>query len=142
MEKTIENAERQLALNKALLDGIEKLDPDSEDYCEQVRALTALAAEINAGDKLVAEENSEAARIDVEYEKNTEEERANKKREAISIVQTIVSALTGIAMFVSNIWMFKRSTNFEDSNNSYLKKTDQTVVSDGLRGRFFDWIKK
>lgn len=137
---------RQETLHKVLLQSIKKLEEtkNPEEYAKLLQSIDNLMKEINSTEKIVSESEIEAAKLAEESKKNSEEERSNKSKERIGLGQMIVSGLVGLGMTVSNLWMFTRSSRFEDAGNSYLKKTDQTVISNGLSGKFFgnNWFKK
>lgn len=143
MDEQTERVTRMKALDKALLDAALKLDTVSEqDYAETLKGVASLAKEINSAEKILSDERIENAKLVEDSKKNTEEERSNKMREKINIIQIVVSFLTGAFVAASHIWAFKRSTDKENSGDIYANKTDQTTVTNGLNGHFWDWFKK
>lgn len=145
MEFQDEKIERQKTLNKVLLASIKKLDEAKtpEEYAKLLTAIDNLMKEINSTEKIESECSLELSKLEEESKKTQEEGRSNKAKEKLSIAQMVVTGIVGIGTAVSNLWMFSRSSKFEDAGNAYLKKTDQTVVSNGLSGKFFpNWFKK
>lgn len=147
--------ERLLKANQKLLDAIDMLDPTDPEAGEMYRNITALWHELNADTKTKLENEQKKEELKVEREKikteaktkaeaikaERERTRSESKSDFFKTIVDIVTKLamaaaTGASVFAS-IWMFKRSSAFEDEG-AYLKETDKTIIRNGLSGRFFD----
>lgn len=145
---------RKLAANKALLDAIGMIDPSDEDAVQKYEAISKLYHELNADikndfdreakaeelkverEKIESEANTKAEAIKAERERNESEVKSDTRKAILDLVGKGGIAAATIFSAVAQIKMFDRSTEFE-KENALLTTSEQTVVKNGLSGRFF-----
>jgi len=145
---------RKLAANKALLDAIGLIDPSDEDAVQKYEAISKLYHELNADikndfdreakaeelkverEKIASEANTKAEAIKAERERNESEVKSDTRKAILDLVGKGGIAAATIFSAVAQIKMFDRSTEFE-KENALLTTSEQTVVKNGLSGRFF-----
>lgn len=145
---------RKLAANKALLDAIGMIDPSDEDAVQKYEAISKLYHELNADikndfdreakaeelkverEKIASEANTKAEAIKAERERNESEVKSDTRKAILDLVGKGGIAAATIFSAVAQIKMFDRSTEFE-KENALLTTSEQTVVKNGLSGRFF-----
>lgn len=151
---TEEYNKRRLAANKALLDAINKIDPSDPDATKKYEAISKLYHELNADikneldktakaeelvverEKIESEKATKAEAIKAERERTEAEAKSEKTRSIIDISGKIAMAVATVFAAISQLWMFKRSTE-KEVDEAILTQTDQTVVKNGLSGRFW-----
>ena len=145
---------RKLAANKALLDAIGMIDPSDEDAVQKYEAISKLYHELNADikndfdreakneelkverEKIASEANTKAEAIKAERERNETEAKSDTRKAVLDLIGKGGIAAATIFSAVAQIKMFDRSTEFE-KENALLTTSEQTVVKNGLSGRFF-----
>ena len=145
---------RKLAANKALLDAIGMIDPSDEDAVQKYEAISKLYHELNADikndfdreakveelkverEKIASEANTKAEAIKAERERNESESKSDTRKAVLDLIGKGGIAAATIFSAVAQIKMFDRSTEFE-KENALLTTSEQTVVKNGLSGRFF-----
>lgn len=145
---------RKLAANKALLDAIGMIDPSDEDAVQKYEAISKLYHELNADikndfdreakaeelkverEKIDSEAKTKAEAIKAERERNETEAKSDTRKAILDLVGKGGIAAATIFSAVAQIKMFDRSTEFE-KENALLTTSEQTVVKNGLSGRFF-----
>ena len=145
---------RKLAANKALLDAIGQIDPSDEDAVQKYEAISKLYHELNADikndfdreakteelkverEKIASEANTKAEAIKAERERNESEVKSDTRKAVLDLIGKGGIAAATIFSAVAQIKMFERSTEFE-KENALLTTSGQTVVKNGLSGRFF-----
>lgn len=145
---------RKLAANKALLDAIGMIDPSDEDAVQKYEAISKLYHELNADikndfdreakaeelkverEKIDSEAKTKAEAIKAERERNESEAKSDTRKAILDLVGKGGIAAATIFSAVAQIKMFDRSTEFE-KENALLTTSEQTVVKNGLSGRFF-----
>lgn len=145
---------RRLAANKALLDAIELIDPSDPDAGKKYESIAKLYHELNSDikneldkqmkadelvverEKIESEKATKAEAIKAERERTEQEAKSDMRRTVLDVVGKTGIAAATIFSAVAQIQMFNRSTKFEEEN-ALLTQTDQTIVKNGLSGRFF-----
>lgn len=145
---------RKLAANKALLDAIGMIDPSDEDAVQKYEAISKLYHELNADikndfdreakaeelkverEKIDSEAKTKAEAIKAERERNESEAKSDTRKAVLDLIGKGGIAAATIFSAVAQIKMFDRSTEFE-KENALLTTSEQTVVKNGLSGRFF-----
>lgn len=145
---------RKLAANKALLDAIGMIDPSDEDAVQKYEAISKLYHELNADikndfdreakaeelkverEKIASEANTKAEAIKAERERNESESKSDTRKAILDLIGKGGIAAATIFSAVTEYKMFNRSTEFE-KENALLTTSAQTVVKNGLSGRFF-----
>ena len=145
---------RKLAANKALLDAIGMIDPSDEDAVQKYEAISKLYHELNADikndfdreakaeelkverEKIDSEAKTKAEAIKAERERNETEAKSDTRKAILDLIGKGGIAAATIFSAVAQIKMFDRSTEFE-KENALLTTSEQTVVKNGLSGRFF-----
>lgn len=145
---------RKLAANKALLDAIGMIDPSDEDAVQKYEAISKLYHELNADikndfdreakaeelkverEKIDSEAKTKAEAIKAERERNETEAKSDTRKAVLDLIGKGGIAAATIFSAVAQIKMFDRSTEFE-KENALLTTSEQTVVKNGLSGRFF-----
>ena len=124
--------ERLIKANQAMIEAYEALDPESEDYFDQLDRVSSMAKEVNTDFKnygdLEANED--------ELEATVERDRAEVKSRLLGHVLTAGSILATLVTF----FVGERNRNnrinqisrFEDEN-AVLKMSDKISVQDALR---------
>lgn len=145
---------RKLAANKALLDAIGMIDPSDPDAVKKYEAISKLYHELNADikndfdreakaeelkverEKIESEKATKAEAIAAERERTESEAKSDMRKAILDVVGKGGIAAATIFSAVAQIRMFDRSTEFE-KENALLTTSEQTVVKNGLSGRFF-----
>lgn len=145
---------RKLAANKALLDAIGMIDPSDPDAVKKYEAISKLYHELNADikndfdreakaeelkverEKIESEKATKAEAIAAERERTETEAKSDMRKAVLDIVGKGGIAAATIFSAVAQWKMFDRSTEFE-KENALLTTSEQTVVKNGLSGRFF-----
>lgn len=145
---------RKLAANKALLDAIGMIDPSDPDAVKKYEAISKLYHELNADikndfdreakaeelkverEKIKSEKATKAEAIAAERERTESEAKSDMRKAVLDVVGKGGIAAATIFSAVAQIKMFDRSTEFE-KENALLTTSEQTVVKNGLSGRFF-----
>ena len=145
---------RKLAANKALLDAIGMIDPSDPDAVKKYEAISKLYHELNADikndfdreakaeelkverEKIESEKATKAEAIAAERERTESEAKSDMRKAVLDVVGKGGIAAATIFSAVAQIKMFDRSTEFE-KENALLTTSQQTVVKNGLSGRFF-----
>lgn len=145
---------RKLAANKALLDAIGMIDPSDEDAVQKYEAISKLYHELNADikndfdreakaeelkverEKIASEANTKAEAIKAERERNESEAKSDTRKAVLDLVGKGGIAFATVFSAVTQYKMFNKSTEFE-KENALLTTSAQTVVKNGLSGRFF-----
>lgn len=145
---------RKLAANKALLDAIGMIDPSDPDAVKKYEAISKLYHELNADikndfdreakaeelkverEKIESEKATKAEAIAAERERTESEAKSDMRKAVLDVVGKGGIAAATIFSAVAQIKMFDRSTEFE-KENALLTTSEQTVVKNGLSGRFF-----
>lgn len=145
---------RKLAANKALLDAISMIDPSDPDAVKKYEAISKLYHELNADikndfdreakaeelkverEKIESEKATKAEAIAAERERTESEAKSDMRKAVLDVVGKGGIAAATIFSAVAQIKMFDRSTEFE-KENALLTTSEQTVVKNGLSGRFF-----
>lgn len=145
---------RKLAANKALLDAIGMIDPSDPDAVKKYEAISKLYHELNADikndfdreakaeelkverEKIESEKATKAEAIAAERERTESEAKSDMRKAILDVVGKGGIAAATIFSAVAQIKMFDRSTEFE-KENALLTTSEQTVVKNGLSGRFF-----
>lgn len=145
---------RKLAANKALLDAIGMIDPSDPDAVKKYEAISKLYHELNADikndfdreakaeelkverEKIESEKATKAEAIKAERERTESEAKSDMRKAILDVVGKGGIAAATIFSAVAQIKMFDRSTEFE-KENALLTTSEQTVVKNGLSGRFF-----
>ena len=145
---------RKLAANKALLDAIGMIDPSDPDAVKKYEAISKLYHELNADikndfdreakaeelrverEKIATEKATKAEAIAAERERTESEAKSDMRKAILDVVGKGGIAAATIFSAVAQIKMFDRSTEFE-KENALLTTSEQTVVKNGLSGRFF-----
>lgn len=145
---------RKLAANKALLDAIGMIDPSDPDAVKKYEAISKLYHELNADikndfdreakaeelkverEKIESEKATKAEAIKAERERTESEAKSDMRKAVLDVVGKGGIAAATIFSAVAQIKMFDRSTEFE-KENALLTTSEQTVVKNGLSGRFF-----
>lgn len=146
--------ERRLAANKKLLDTIEEVDPTDENAGQLLRDIAQLYHELNVDirnefdrqskaqelkverERIKTEADTKAAAIKAERERTATEAKTETRKTIVDVITKLAIAAGSIFAAISQIWMFKRSTE-KEVDEALLTKTDQTIVQNGLSGRFF-----
>jgi len=145
---------RKLAANKALLDAIGMIDPSDPDAVKKYEAISKLYHELNADikndfdreakaeelkverEKIESEKATKAEAIAAERERTESEAKSDMRKAILDVVGKGGIAAATIFSAVAQIKMFDRSTEFE-KENALLTTSQQTVVKNGISGRFF-----
>lgn len=145
---------RKLAANKALLDAIGMIDPSDPDAVKKYEAISKLYHELNADikndfdreakaeelkverEKIESEKATKAEAIKAERERTESEAKSDMRKAVLDVVGKGGIAAATIFSAVAQIRMFDRSTEFE-KENALLTTSQQTVVKNGISGRFF-----
>lgn len=147
--------ERRLAANAKLLEAIDLIDPADEKAGEKYAEVAKLYHELNEDiktelnhqdslqknkierERIKVEANTKAEAIRMERERTSSEAKTEKRKAVFDILGKIMIAAASIFAGISQLWMFKRSTE-KEKDEALLTQTDQTIVRNGLSGRFFD----
>ena len=147
--------ERRLAANEKLLEAIRNIDPLDPNAEKLYARATKLYHELNEDikmhltredeiqknkierEKIKSEANTKAEAIKMERERTASESKTEKRKAYFDFFGKIMIAAASIFAAISQIWMFKRSTE-KEKDEAILTQTDQTIVRNGLSGRFFD----
>ena len=149
---------RRLKANETLLKMIEAIDPGDDDACRKFEAVSKLYHELNADIKNDLDMKAREQELDVEREKikteaktkadaieaerdrtESEAHRDKMKVKADLFGKGVVAASTAFAA-VTQVMMYNRSTE-KEKDESILTLTDQTVVRNGLSGKFWKFWK-
>lgn len=142
MDKEEMLTKRLLATNQKLLEALGSLEPTDPKYWEKLKTIEALHQNVIRDVELDLNDQQEAKKIELEYDRNAieerkiiEAERSNRKGEKLEISkQAVVVGTTLLSTFAG--WkMFKRSTRKEE-DEAILSTTDQTIVKSGLGNIF------
>lgn len=82
------------------------------------------------------DEGKKAAGLAALYKEVCADEN-NRKNNALGVIGQVAIGVGSVAVAVANLWMFKRSTDKEESGEIYDTTTKKTTVNNGLMGRFF-----
>ena len=147
-------AERRMKANECLLKAIDLIDPRDPDAGKKFKEIADLYHELNADikneldheqkkaelelerEKMDKEAGTKAEAIQMEREKTESQAHSDKVKAYLDISGKIAIAVSTVFAAVSQLWMFKRSTE-KESDEALLTQTDQTIVRNGLSGRFF-----
>ena len=145
---------RKLAANKALLDAIGMIDPSDPDAVKKYEAISKLYHELNADikndfdreakaeelkverEKIESEKATKAEAIAAERERTESEAKSDMRKAVLDVIGKGGVAAATIFSAITQLKMFDRSTEFE-KENALLTTSEQTVVKNGLSGRFF-----
>lgn len=134
---------RRLEANEKLMEAIDMIDLTDEDAAEKLNAISQLYHELNQDIKnnldhedKKAENAIKESAVKAEKEKAAEANKTEKIKAASGILGQVLIAAASVFAACSQLWMFKRSTE-KEADEALLTQTDQTVVRNGLSGRFF-----
>ena len=146
--------QRRLAANKALLEAIQLIDPQDPEAGKKFESIAKLYHELNSDikneldarmkadelaverEKIDSEKATKADAIMAERERTEQDAKSEKRKAILDVVGKGGIAAATIFSAIAQIKMFERSTKFEEEN-ALLTQTDQTVVRNGLSGKFF-----
>jgi len=148
MERDLDSMqlERLQVLNDKLIDAIRSLDPNDENYFEDLETLTKLQKEVAADFKNYAEACDRSWKNEIEVTRNEIESQRNRDEKQSNLFRNIVAAvggLAGIGGLIFNFWSeSRRNKRFEIANkfeeeDAYRKTSDRKAVDDGLKENHF-----
>ena len=128
--------DRRLKANRKLLEAMDSVDPNDPDAGAKYEAIAKLYHELNSDIKNELDREAKADETALEYERLDQDAKTEKVRARIDIAGKSVMAAASIFAALSQLWMFKRSTE-KEHEEAILTETNQTVVRNGLSGRFW-----
>lgn len=105
----------------------EKLERETASKAESIKV---------EREKIESDKATKAEAIAAERERTDKEAKSDTRKAVLDVVGKAGIAAATIFSAVAQIKMFERSTEFE-KENALLTQTDQTVVRNGLTGKFF-----
>ena len=120
-----------------------KIDKEAEakakaDLTEQLKIRTESESKAKADEtermKIETESKVKAKAIEAEKERTASESKSEKRKAILDAIGKVAIGVGTVFTAGTQIWMFKRSTKFEDES-ALLTQSSQTVVRNGLSGK-------
>lgn len=121
-----EYVQRLMEENQAMLDSLKALDPDREDYADNVNALTEW-------NKVIATDYKNFGEIVEEEDRLKHDKKASKISSILQGIGLVVTVGTFAIGEVFKHKHFQQANSFQDEGGFYGKATDKIAVQDALK---------